>query len=160
MTRIKNWIDGYKSTNGSWNLFFYGGAAGCPTDQNPSNTCNFAADDLINISWARLEITPFPQIYDEEPDTANPPTSLNAQQWQKLSKRSFDNGTSKMNFSGGLSRYLACQQVTCPAGTANRPKESWKDLWEEINCVYDGGGTCNTTDALRWTTQMSWNQTG
>jgi hypothetical protein len=35
-----------KDRKGAWNLFFYGGAAGCPSDQNPSITCNSNANDL------------------------------------------------------------------------------------------------------------------
>ncbi|GBC86948.1 hypothetical protein HRbin12_00948 [bacterium HR12] len=158
--KVKAWIDGYRASNGSadWNLFFYGDAAGCPSDKDPSTTCNWPANDIIDISWARLEITPFPQIYDEEPDTADPPTSVNAQQWQRLSKRSYNNGTGRMNFSGGLSQYAACQDVGGCPGLENRPKESWRDLWEEINCVYDGAGACVTADDLRWTTQLDWDQ--
>ncbi len=156
--KVKAWVDGYVAENGNWNLFFYGDAEGCPSDKYPNWSCAWSANDIIEISWSRGEVTPFPQIYDEEPDTANPPTSMNAQQWQRLSKRSYDNGTSRMNFAGGLSQYLACQDVGGCPGLENRPKESWRDLWEEINCTYDGGGTCVTADGLRWTTQLDWDQ--
>ncbi len=109
--KVKAWVDGYVAENGNRNLFFYGDAEGCPSDKYPNWSCTWSANDIIDISWSRGEVTPFPQIYDEEPDTANPPTSMNAQRWQRLSKRSYDNGTSRTNFAGGLSQYLACQDV-------------------------------------------------
>jgi len=158
MNQIQNWETGYRVQNGNWNLFFYGGAAGCPSDKDPNNTCNFPANDLIGISWSLGEVTPFPQIYDEEPPEADPPTSVNAQQWQRLSKRSYNNGTTRMNFSGGLSQFESCKgRETDPdcLGLDLRPKESWRDLWDEINCTYDGGAPCPTQDDLRWTTSIS-----
>jgi hypothetical protein len=74
--------------------------------------------------------------------------------------RSVNNGTGKMNFSGGLSQHQACIDTgTCNDNVKLRPKASWRDLWDEINCTYDGGGSCPTADGLRWTTQMTWKQT-
>jgi len=108
------------------------------------------------LAWKLGEVTPFPQTYDEEPDSANPPTSVNAQQWQKLSEHTAATGDGRMNFSGGLSQKAACNPGQCP-GTENPPKEAWRDLWQEINCVFDSG-SCTTTDDLRWTTNIADNQ--
>jgi hypothetical protein len=150
-----DWSSGYKNRNGGWNLFFYGDAEGCPSDKNPSTVCSWARADIASLAWEQGEVTPFPQIYDEEPDSANPPTSVNAQQWQRLSEWTAGRAAGRMNFAGGLSQKAACGSG-CP-GIANSPKEAWRDLWEEVNCVFDSGG-CSTTDDLRWTTNISYNQ--
>jgi len=158
MSQIQHWENGFRDNNDSWNLFFFGGAAGCPSDKYPNWTCDFNRDDLIGIAWSLGEVTPYPQVYDEEPSSADPPTSVHAQQWQKLSKHSYSNGTGRMNFSGGLSQFEACKgRESSPDcdGLDLRPKASWRDLWDEINCTYDGGGSCVTADDLRWTTSIS-----
>jgi hypothetical protein len=82
-----------------------------------------------------------------QPLDANPPTSVNAQQWKKLSKRAYNQGNGRMNFSGGLSQFESCKgRETDPdcLGLDLRPRESWRDLWDEINCTYDGGVPCPT----------------
>lgn len=63
-------------------------------------------------------------------------------------------------FAGGLSQKAKCTWSGCDAGTALSPKESYKNLWDEINCSYDEPGTeCVTTDSLRWTTNITDKQT-
>lgn len=156
ITHAKHWTNGYRAGNGNWNLFYYGGAAGCPSDKNPNTSCTWAKTDIEYMAWTEGETNPFPQIYDEEPDWAEPPTSVNAQQWQKLSADVYL-VYGRMNFSGGLSTKAACG-TGCP-GTKLAPKDSWKDLWSELNCIYDPDAyECNTADNLRWTTNIANNQ--
>ncbi len=160
VTQAKNWMDGYRNANTGWNVFFYGAAAGCPSDKYPTSTCNWPRDDIIYLAWKNGKTTAFPQIYDEEPSTANPPTSVNAQQWQLLSERAVNLGMGRINFAGGLSQYQACVDRNHPpecSGAEERPKTAWRDLWDEVNCTYDSG-TCTTNDDLRWTTQLTWQQ--
>lgn len=157
----KDWIDGYRNANTGWNVFFYGDAEGCPSDKNPSSTCSWPRDDIIYIAWRNGYTTAFPQIYDEEPSTADPPTSVNAQQWQTLSERAVALGYGRINFAGGLSQYRACVDTNHPPecdGAELRPKAAWRDLWDEVNCTY-GPSPCTTNDDLRWTTQLTWKQT-
>lgn len=136
---------------------------GTPPDAPRTRTqvaCTWPRDDIVYVSWSTGQTTPFPQIYDEEPGTANPPTSVNAQQWQKLSARAVALNQGRMNFSGGLSQLQACIDTGHPpecSGTELRPKWSWRDLWDEINCTYTSG-SCNTSDDLRWTTELTWDQ--
>jgi hypothetical protein len=104
--------------------------------------------------------TAFPQIYDEEPGTADPPTSVNAQQWQKLSERAVALGEGRINFSGGISQRQACIDQDHPPSCFEvelSPKNAWRDLWNEVNCTYDSGG-CATDDDLRWTSELTWDQ--
>lgn len=157
-----NWITGYKNANTGWNVFFYGGASGCPSDKNPGYVCTWSQDNLIDLAWDTGVTTPFPQIYLEyPPGDPGPPTSEQAQQWQLLSARAVVLGEGRMNFSGGLSQKQACIDLGHPApqctGTELAPNLSWRDLWDEINCTY-GPGSCTTNDDLRWTTQLTWKQ--
>jgi len=157
----KDWADGYRSAVDPWNYFFYGDAGGCPSDKYPSWTCDYNQDDILYMAWKLGVTTGFPQIYDEEPASASPPTSVNAQQWQKLSERAYNNGDGRINFSGGLSQKAGCTFLGHPSSCSGRelgPKDSWKDLWNEVNCTYDQG-TCTTSDDLRWTSQITWDQT-
>ena len=156
--RVTSWARGYRDENTGWNYFYYGDAASCPSDKNPTWVCNWDTDDLIYVAWRIGVTTTFPQIYDEEPPAATPPTSVNAQQWSRLSKRSFNNGTGRINFAGGLSQKKACnEQSGCP-GLELSAKDSWRDLWDEINCTYGGGNPCVQADDLRWTSVLSWSQ--
>ena len=163
ITQTQNWETGYSGSNQAWNLFNFGDAAGCPSYKAPSSTCNWARNDIINLAWSSGEVTPFPEIYDEEPGTANPPTSVNAQQWHKLSIAAISVAGSKMNFAGGLSQFNSCigreHSVQCD-GLDETGKQSWQDLWNETNCTFDGPTPCNTTDGLRWTTEIGFEQTG
>jgi hypothetical protein len=138
VTQAKNWINGYRNANTGWNTFFYGGAAGCPSDKNPNTTCNWPRDDIIYLAWSSGKTTAFPEIYDEEPPSANPPTSVNAEQWQLLSERAVALGQGRINFAGGLSQYQACVDLGHPqdcSGLEERPKAAWTDLWDELNWV-------------------------
>jgi hypothetical protein len=160
VSQAKNWMDGYRNANTGWNVFFYGAANGCPSDKSPTSVCTWPRDDIIYLAWQTGVTTAFPQIYDEEPPSANPPTSVNAQQWQKLSERAVNLGKGRINFAGGLSQYQACIDQNHPqecTGTENTPQASWKDLWNEVNCTFDSG-TCTTNDDLRWATQLTWHQ--
>lgn len=153
----KHWTNGYRAANGNWNLFYYGGgAAGCPSDKHPGYTCTWNHVDIEYMAWTAGETTVFPQIYDEEPPEADPPTSVNAQQWQKLSLN-VHLMYGRMNFSGGLSQKADCQPDCGGAGLG--PKDSWRDLWNELNCTYDPDAyECYTADDLRWTTNIAHNQ--
>lgn len=126
----------------------------------PGWSCTWPQDDIVYISWSTGQTTPFPQIYDEEPPTAGPPTSVNAQAWQMLGARAVALGEGRMNFAGGLSQLQACIDTGHPSecvGAELRPKWSWRDLWDEINCTY-ASGSCTTNDDLRWTTELTWDQ--
>lgn len=156
MSPAKAWTNGYRAGNGNWNLVFYGDAGGCPSDKYPGWTCDWSATNIEYMAWTAGETNPFPQIYDEEPSSANPPTSVSAQQWQKLST---DQAViyGGMNFTGGLSQKAACGGGC--SGTALSPKDAWRDLWRELNCVYDPDAyECRTGDDLRWTSNLAYNQ--
>lgn len=152
----KSWTNGYRNGNGNWNLVYYGGANGCPSDKNPNGTCTWPHQDIEYMAWTAGETVVFPQIYDEEPSDADPPTSVNAQQWQKLSAN-VEPIYGRMNFIGGLSQLSQCSP-NC-GGAGNGPKASWRDLWNELNCTFDPDAfECRTEDDLHWTTDLADNQ--
>jgi hypothetical protein len=75
-SEARAWVDGYSST-GSYPVYNYGNASGCPLDYpptEPEHQSNILAqqcdvqgwtqEDVLNVSWGSLYAFPFPEIYN------------------------------------------------------------------------------------------------
>lgn len=152
----KAWVRGYRSLGTPWPIYYYGGAAGCPTRSHPDWHCQWDPDGIIWLAWGNGITQPVPEIYDVEPWHAHPPASLNAQQWVRLSRRAVRTGVGPIAFAGALSQAQACKEVGGCRGIDLAPKGSWRDLWNMANCMFHGAGSCTTATTLRWTGNISW----
>lgn len=115
----KRWADAYATVN-SWPYYDFGDAAGCP----PAGSCApWTQDQVYNVAWGFSPAWAVPQIYLEN--------GVQADQWQRVSKRGVTQGKTKIVFAGTLTQHGACLQGNPCNGTDNTAAEGWQQLWNK-----------------------------
>lgn len=135
-SEASEWVDGY-SVTGSYPVYNYGNASGCPLDYPPTEPehqsgivarqCDvqgWTQEDVFYVSWGSIRAFPFPEIYNIQ--------GANAQQWYRIALYKNLVYGSTMEFRGSLAQYTACEQERDPI-TGQLPPD----------CI----GTNNTVDA-------------
>jgi len=142
-TVTRAWVDGYDSAN-QWRLYDYGAAEGCPPYGNcgTSSHPEWTQEDVWYIAWGAPPSWPLPEIYLTN--------GGNAAQWYNLSLYAYLNHGLRMDISGSLTQYQACQQRGCIQAVANTPEQGWTQLWTKLH------SDARTIQDLRWSADIKW----
>lgn len=147
------WVDGFNAyDNGSAIYYNYGACEGCPQSYYSSydqwvGYNGWTPADLWYISWGVQPAWVVPEIYLS--------TGANARQWQTLSKYAAVKKGLRIDFSGVLTQYGACQQrggcVNEETGidTMNTSQEGLNQLW-----TYTYNDIDTRMKGIRWATDI------
>ena len=146
-TTTRNWVDAY-SQAGSWALYDYGDAGGCPssssTNTKVSQPCNngWTQDDVFYISNGAPKALPSPQIYNTQ--------GTNANQWRQVALYGYNGPPQRfMYFYVELTQYKACQQR--PSSLCNGANNTPATGWTQLSNALNGAGL---TQSIRWSTDI------
>lgn len=132
-TLTRAWVDGFNAYDNDTAIYYnYGACEGCPQSYYSSigswtGGVNYSwhIEDVWYITWGIQPAWAVPEIYLS--------TGANARQWQTLSKYSAVQKGSRIDFSGSMTQYGACQQrggcTFDSSDTMNTPQEGWNQLW-------------------------------
>lgn len=143
-------LDGYASIN-SLGAYDFGDAAGCPmTNRDPcrSNGYTWSLDQVWQKAYGRQFMFSVPEIYSS--------AGGNAKQWANLSRYSVNQYGYRIPFSGTLSQYQACIDVSnactpeSPGSTKNTPDTAWNQLDAELNASSSTIWSPHWSDNIRW----------
>jgi hypothetical protein len=147
------WVDGFNAYDNDTAIYYnYGACEGCPQSYYSSigswtGGVNYSwhIEDVWYITWGIQPAWAVPEIYLS--------TGANAKQWQTLSKYSKVQKGSRIDYSGVMTQYGACQQrggCTFDTGdTMNTPQEGWSQLWSTTYADPD-----TRMPALPWMTDI------
>jgi hypothetical protein len=126
----RQWVSGWRNAGYGWNLFDFGGAAGCSQASGNYSACgtpaypDWSSDDVWYIAWGVGDANPFPEIY-----VRGSPWSVQATQWKWLSIYGVSQkGSAPMNFVGA-----AAETASCGCTSENTPDQAWADLYNALN---------------------------
>jgi len=164
-SEARAWVDGYSST-GSYPVYNYGNASGCPHDYPPTEPehqsgivarqCDvqgWTQQDVYYVSWGSIRAFPFPEIYNTQ--------WVNAQQWYRIALYKNLVYGSTMEFRGSLAQFIACEQERDPItgqlppdciGTNNTVEAAHTQLLEWLSSDPYG----RVRAPLQWKSDIMW----
>lgn len=150
----RDWIQGfddYDDIGDGDNIaaiyFDYGSCDGCPQsyysdiDSWPYMPSDWWMNDIWYVAWGAQPAGVVPEIYLS--------SEANAKQWQTISKYAKVQKGMRIDFSGVMTQYGACQQRGGCNGTMNTPQQGWNQLWK-----YTFADPDTRMDGLRWMTDI------
>jgi len=155
-TTTREWVDGFTSSvlnpsfDPKYRLFNIADATGCEPYYGDCGTPEFPEweqEDVWYISYGCLSCHPLPMIYTQNWNQA--------EQWQHMSRYSFDTHGYKIIFAGVITQYEACLQREdeyC-SGLGNRPDAGYKQLFTVLNQDPD---LAQNLTSLIWSTDIKW----
>ncbi len=144
----RSWIDAYQPINRNA-VFNFGSCDSCPwfggTTWIPANGWTY--EDIYYVSYGFSLAWPLPEIYKTN--------GQNADQWQRVSRYSYNAHGRSMYFFGSMTQWYACQDTdpaACASATTNNTSaQGWTQLWQALNA------DPVTRQDLLWSTDIRWN---